>query len=202
MLRISRGVGLMGAPAQRCLPLAGSTHASDAVEFPTVAEELEATDLLFIRGDCDELRVATTAEIIAAARRAMTRRVHRGTAMSSPRAVREFLAVKLGTLEHEVFAVLLLDTRHRLIDYVELFRGTINGASVHPREVVKLALARNAAALVLAHPHPSGSPEPSHADELITQRLKEALALVDIAVLDHVIVAGGETVSFAERGLL
>jgi DNA repair protein RadC len=175
---------------------------SDTLEFPNVAEELEATDRLFIRGDYDELRAATTAEIIAAARRAMTRRVHRGIAMSSPRAVREFLAVKLGTLEHEIFAVLLLDTRHRLIDYVELFRGTINGASVHPREVVKLALARNAAALVLAHPHPSGSPEPSQADELITQRLKEALALVDIAVLDHVIVAGGETVSFAERGML
>jgi DNA repair protein RadC len=192
----------MSAPTQRCLPLAGSMQPSDTLEFPNVAEELEATDRLFIRGDYDELRAATTAEIIAAARRAMTRRVHRGTAMSSPRAVREFLAVKLGTLEHEIFAVLLLDTRHRLIEYVELFRGTINGASVHPREVVKLALARNAAALVLAHPHPSGSPEPSQADELITQRLKEALALVDIAVLDHVIVAGGETVSFAERGML
>jgi DNA repair protein RadC len=192
----------MSAPTQRCLPLAGSMRAGDNPEFPNVAEELEATDRLFIRGDYDELRAATTAEIIAAARRAMTRRVHRGTAMSSPRAVREFLAVKLGTLEHEIFAVLLLDTRHRLIDYVELFRGTINGASVHPREVVKLALARNAAALVLAHPHPSGSPEPSQADELITHRLKEALALVDIAVLDHVIVAGGETVSFAERGLI
>jgi DNA repair protein RadC len=192
----------MAAPTQHCLPLAGSMRAGDTPEFPNVAEELEATDRLFIRGDYDELRGATTAEIIAAARRAMTRRVHRGTAMSSPRAVREFLAVKLGTLEHEIFAVLLLDTRHRLIEYVELFRGTINGASVHPREVVKLALARNAAALVLAHPHPSGSPEPSQADELITQRLKEALALVDIRVLDHVIVAGGETVSFAERGLL
>jgi len=191
----------MSAPTQRCLPLAGSMQGSDTPEFPNVAEEL-ATDRLFIRGDYDELRAATTAEIIAAARRAMTRRVHRGTAMSSPRAVREFLAVKLGTLEHEIFAVLLLDTRHRLIEYVELFRGTINGASVHPREVVKLALARNAAALVLTHPHPSGSPEPSQADELITQRLKEALALVDIAVLDHVIVGGGETVSFAERGLL
>jgi len=191
----------MSAPTQRCLPLAGSMQGSDTPEFPNVAEEL-ATDRLFIRGDYDELRAATTAEIIAAARRAMTRRVHRGTAMSSPRAVREFLAVKLGTLEHEIFAVLLLDTRHRLIEYVELFRGTINGASVHPREVVKLALARNAAALVLAHPHPSGSPEPSQADELITQRLKEALALIDIAVLDHVIVGGGETVSFAERGLL
>ena len=191
----------MSAPTQRCLPLAGSMQGSDTPEFPNVAEEL-ATDRLFIRGDYDELRAATTAEIIAAARRAMTRRVHRGTAMSSPRAVREFLAVKLGTLEHEIFAVLLLDTRHRLIEYVELFRGTINGASVHPREVVKLALARNAAALVLTHPHPSGSPEPSQADELITQRLKEALALIDIAVLDHVIVGGGETVSFAERGLL
>jgi DNA repair protein RadC len=192
----------MAAPTQHCLPLAGSMRAGDTPKFPNVAEELEATDRLFIRGDYDELRAATTAEIIAAARRAMTRRVHRGTAMSSPRAVREFLAVKLGTLEHEIFAVLLLDTRHRLIEYVELFRGTINGASVHPREVVKLALARNAAALVLAHPHPSGSPEPSQADELITQRLKEALALVDIRVLDHVIVAGGETVSLAERGLL
>ena len=192
----------MSAPTQRCLPLAGSMQPSDTLDFPNVAEESESPDRLFIRGDYDELRAATTAEIIAAARRAMTRRVHRGTAMSSPRAVREFLAVKLGTLEHEIFAVLLLDTRHRLIDYVELFRGTINGASVHPREVVKLALARNAAALVLAHPHPSGSPEPSQADELITHRLKEALALVDIAVLDHVIVAGGETVSFAERGML
>jgi DNA repair protein RadC len=192
----------MSAPTQRCLPLAGSMQPSDTLEFPNVAEELEATDRFLIRGEYDELRAATAAEIIAAARRAMTRRVHRGTAMSSPRAVREFLAIKLGTLEHEIFAVLLLDTRHRLIEYVELFRGTINGASVHPREVVKLALARNAAALVLAHPHPSGSPEPSQADELITQRLKEALALVDITVLDHVIVAGGETVSFAERGLL
>jgi DNA repair protein RadC len=132
----------------------------------------------------------------------MTRRVRRGTAMDSPRAVREFLTIKLGALEHELFAVLLLDTRHRLIEYVELFRGTIDGASVHPREVVKLALARNAAALVLAHPHPSGTAEPSHADQLITRRLKDALALVDIRVLDHVIVAGGEAISFAESGLL
>ncbi len=192
----------MSAPTQCCLPLGGALLSSVTREFGNVAEELEPTDRLFIRGNDEELRPATSAEIIAAARRAMTRRVHRGTAMSSPRAVREFLAVKLGTLEHEIFSVLLLDTRHRLIEYVELFRGTINGASVHPREVVKLALARNAAALVLAHPHPSGSPEPSQADELITQRLKEALALVDIAVLDHVIVAGGETVSLAERGIL
>jgi DNA repair protein RadC len=96
----------------------------------------------------------------------------------------------------------LLDSRHRLIEYVELFRGTIDGASVHPREVVKLALAKNAAALVLAHPHPSGVAEPSQADELITKRLVSALSLVDIRVLDHMIIAGGEVISFAERGLI
>jgi DNA repair protein RadC len=96
----------------------------------------------------------------------------------------------------------LLDKRHRLIEYVELFRGTIDGASVHPREVVKLALAKNAAALLVAHPHPSGVAEPSHADEVITQRLKEALALVDIRVLDHLIIAGGDVISMAEKGLL
>jgi len=156
----------------------------------------------WVRGDSDELRAATAAEIIAAARRAMSRRVRRGMAMTSPQVVREFLTMKLGALEHETFAVLLLDTRHRLIDYVELFRGTIDKASVHPREVVKLALARNAAALVLAHPHPSGTAEPSQADEFITRRLKEALALVDIRLLDHVIVAGGEAISLADRGLL
>jgi len=96
----------------------------------------------------------------------------------------------------------LLDKRHRLIEYVELFRGTIDGASVHPREVVKLALAKNAAAILLAHPHPSGVAEPSQADELITQRLKEALSLIDVRVLDHLVIAGGDVISFAERGLL
>lgn len=162
----------------------------------------QRVEQLLVRGEADELRAATAAEIIAAARRAMTRRVRRGIPLGSPHAVRDFLAVKLGALEHELFVVLLLDTRHRLIDYVELFRGTLDKASVHPREVVKLALARNASALVLAHPHPSGAAEPSQADELITRRLKEALALVDIRVLDHIIVAGGETLSFSERGLL
>jgi DNA repair protein RadC len=147
-------------------------------------------------------REASFEEILAGARQGMARRVRRGTVMDSPRAVRDYLSIKLGTLEHETFAVLLLDSRHRLIDYVELFRGTIDGASVHPREVVKLALSRNAAAVVLAHPHPSGVAEPSQADELITRRLHDALGLVDIRVIDHVIVAGGETISFAERGLI
>jgi DNA repair protein RadC len=101
-----------------------------------------------------------------------------------------------------VFAVLLLDARNRLIEFVELFRGMIDGASVYPREVVKLALAKNAAAVLIAHDHPSGVSEPSHADELITRRVRDALALVDIRLLDHIIIAGGDAVSFAERGLL
>jgi DNA repair protein RadC len=96
----------------------------------------------------------------------------------------------------------LLDNRHRLIEYVELFRGTIDGASVHPREVVKEGLSRNAAAVIFAHCHPSGQTSPSHADELITRRLKEALALLDIRVLDHIIVAANQMVSMAEMGLL
>jgi DNA repair protein RadC len=184
---------------QLALPLQDSLHHPESAEADPAGRAVPC-DQLWVR-EGGELRVATAAQLIAAARRAMTRRVRRGAALDSPRAVREFLALKLGTLEHETFAVLLLDARHRLIDYVELFRGTIDGASVHPREVVKLALARNAAALVLAHPHPSGVPEPSQADELITRRLRDALALVDIRVLDHIIVAGGETLSLAEAGL-
>jgi DNA repair protein RadC len=157
---------------------------------------------LWVRDERGEVRQATGEEIVSEARRIMNRRVRRGTSMTSPQAVRDFLSIKLGALEHETFCVLLLDSRHRLIEYVELFRGTIDGASVHPREVVKLALAKNAAALVLAHPHPSGVAEPSQADELITKRLVSALALVDIRVLDHMIIAGGEVSSFAERGLI
>jgi DNA repair protein RadC len=200
--RIERAPTLMSASAQLVLPLVGSSAAETLVAVDTQIQDTEHAQRLLVQDGTQGLRPATATEIICAARRAMTRRVRRGVALDSPRAVREFLALKLGTLEHEVFAVLLLDNRHRLIDYVELFRGTIDGASVHPREVVKLALARNAAALVLAHPHPSGATEPSQADELITRRLREALALVDIRVLDHVIVAGGDAFSFAETGLL
>ena len=115
---------------------------------------------------------------------------------------RRFLSARLRDQPHELFCCLHLDNRHRLIAFDELFRGTIDGASVHPREVVKQALARNAAAVILAHNHPSGVAEPSQADELITRRLREALALVDIRVLDHCIVADTGCLSFAERGLL
>ncbi|HTB65322.1 MAG TPA: DNA repair protein RadC [Steroidobacteraceae bacterium] len=125
-----------------------------------------------------------------------------GPALDCPDAARGFLLAQLRDRPYEVFCCLHLDTRHRLIAFEELFRGTIDGASVHPREVVKSALARNAAAVILAHNHPSGVAEPSHADELITQRLRDALALVDVRVLDHVIVGDGRCMSFAERGLI
>jgi DNA repair protein RadC len=127
----------------------------------------------------------------------------RGPAIVNPRVTREYLRTLLGMREREGFAVVFLDNRHRVIATEVMFEGTIDGASVHPREVVKAALRQNAAAIILAHNHPSGNPEPSAADELITQRLRDALALVDIRVLDHLIVApGGFAVSFAERGLI
>ncbi len=125
-----------------------------------------------------------------------------GPALESPAATRAFLVAQLRDRPYEVFCVLFLDNRHRLIAFDELFRGTIDGASVHPREVVRQALRRNAAAVILAHNHPSGVAEPSQADELITLRLRDALALVDIRVLDHLIVGDSRCVSLAERGVL
>jgi DNA repair protein RadC len=157
---------------------------------------------LCVRDSDGLVRQATGDEVVQAARNYMNQKFRHQRSMASPKAVQDFLSLRLGTLEHETFCVLLLDKRHRLIEFVELFRGTIDGASVHPREVIKLALSKNAAAVVFAHPHPSGVAEPSQADELITQRLKEGLALVDVRVLDHMIVAGGDVVSFAERGLI
>ena len=151
------------------------------------------------------LGVARFAELQAAveiSRRQLTESLKTGPSLASPRATCDFLTAKLRDLEHEVFCCLFLDKRHRLIEYEELFRGTIDGASVHPREIVKLALQRNSAAVIVAHNHPSGVAEPSQADELVTQRVKEALGLVDIRLLDHIIVGDGASVSLAERGLL
>ena len=145
------------------------------------------------------------AELQAAAeisRRQLSQSLRAGPLLASPKATRDFLSARLRDLEHEVFCCLYLDKRHRLIQFEELFRGTIDGASVHPREIVKLALQRNAAAVIVAHNHPSGVAEPSQADELITQRVKEALGLVDIRLLDHIIVGDGASVSLAERGLI
>ena len=147
-------------------------------------------------------RQATFEEILEAARAALTHRVKKGTALTSPKLTRDYLMTRLAARDHEVFTVLFLDNRHRVIECLEMFRGTIDGASVHPREVVKEALQRNAAAVILSHNHPSGVAEPSQADELITSRLRDALALIDVRVLDHIIIAGGQTLSLAERGLI
>ena len=136
------------------------------------------------------------------ARRALKEEISSRNALSSPRAVRDYLRLALAGREQEVFVVLLLDAQHRVIAYEELFRGTLTQTSVYPREVVKCSLRHNAAAVIFAHTPPSGVAEPSHADEILTRSLKSALALVDIEVLDHFIVAGSRTMSFAERGLL
>jgi DNA repair protein RadC len=148
------------------------------------------------------IREASFEEILDAARIALSLRVRRGTGFTSPRVSADYLRVRLATLDHEVFCVIYLTKRHQFIACEDLFRGTIDGASVYPREVVKEALKHNAAAVILAHNHPSGVADPSQADLEITKRLKKALDLVDIRVLDHLIIAGGDTVSFAERGIL
>ena len=135
--------------------------------------------------------------------RAIAESLQSGDSMSQPNAVKDYLRLRLAGVDHELFLVMLLDSQNRLIDTVDLFRGTLNQTSVYPREVVKLALSQNAAAVVFSHNHPSGVAEPSIADEALTRTLKSALALVDIRVLDHIIVAGTATpVSFAERGLI
>ena len=140
--------------------------------------------------------------VLELARRALAETLRSGDALSSPAAVRDFLRLTLATREHEVFLAVLLDAQNRVLVCEELFRGTLTQTSVYPREVVKCALKRNAAAVIFAHNHPSGVAEPSHADQVLTQSLKQALALVDIKVLDHFIVAGAAALSFAERGLL
>lgn len=136
------------------------------------------------------------------ARRCLAEPLQRGAVLNGPAAVREMLQARLQDRPYEVFCCIFLDNRNRLIRLEELFRGTIDGASVHPREVVRQALGCNAAAVILAHNHPSGIAEPSQADEFITRRLASALALVDIRVLDHLVIGDGTSVSFAERGLL
>ncbi len=139
--------------------------------------------------------------VLEMARRYLFEAMQRGDVLSSPEETRQYLCNRLRDYHHEVFAALFLDQRHRVICFEELFTGTIDGASVYPREVVKKALQYNAAALIFAHNHPSGVAEPSSADKHITQRLKDALSLIDVRVLDHFVI-GDEVVSFAERGLI
>jgi DNA repair protein RadC len=160
-----------------------------------------AADLERIKG----LGPAKRAELVAVlelARRALAQQLREREVFDSPQAVKQYLQLHLAAKAHEVFAVLFLDSQHRLLTMEELFRGTLTQTSVYPREVVLRALHHQAAAVVLAHNHPSGSVQPSRADEALTQTLKAALALVDVRVLDHVIVAPGQALSMAEKGLV
>ena len=140
--------------------------------------------------------------VITLAMKVLSIKHRAGRVLSKPDETRDFLRLRLADYRNEVFGCLFLDNRHRIIAVRELFQGTIDGASVYPRVVVQQAMEVNAAAVVFFHNHPSGVAEPSHADEAITRRLKDALALVDVRVLDHFVVSAGESVSFAERGLL
>ncbi|MGY8820250.1 MAG: RadC family protein [Pseudomonadales bacterium] len=158
--------------------------------------------MLLVRDAKGRYLPASAEHILSVARQVIDQKYQRGALFDAPDAVKDYLSTKLVGFEHEVFAALLLDSKHRLLKYVELFRGTIDQASVYPREVVKEALRANAAAVIFAHNHPSGNPEPSQADKVLTQRLKEALALVEVRTLDHIVVGGEATVSFAEQGLL
>lgn len=179
---------LLAAPPQGFGGLAGLLHAT-------------AADLARIKG----LGPAKRAELVAVlelARRVLAEQLRARPLLTAPQQVKDYLQLQLAGRPYEVFAVLFLDSQHRLLALEEMFRGSLSQASVYPREVVVRALAHHAAAVVLAHNHPSGSAEPSRADEQLTQQLKAALALVDVRVLDHVIVAPGQALSLAERGLL
>ncbi len=139
--------------------------------------------------------------VVEMSRRYLQEKIERGDAMSNVSDVKNYLQTRLQSYPFEVFACLFLDNKHRVIEFEELFKGTIDAASVHPREVVRRVIHHNAAAIILAHNHPSGVAEPSQSDQLITHKLKDALSLIDVRVLDHFVV-GDEVVSFAERGLL
>lgn len=153
-------------------------------------------------GGVGPVRYCQLMAVLELVRRGLREEIGRRDALSSPGAVRDYLRLKLRDLHHEVFVGLYLDAQNRVIGDEVLFRGTLTQTSVYPREVVKRSLAHNAAGIILAHNHPSGVAEPSHADEALTRALRQALALVDVKVLDHFVVAGNAAVSFAERGLL
>jgi DNA repair protein RadC len=159
------------------------------------------SELLQVKG-LGKAKAAQFAAAAELARRSLGEKLRAGAALTSPGAVRDYLRLALGGREHEVFVCLWLDAQHRVVSIDEPFRGTLTQTSVYPREIVKAALAANAAAVIFAHNHPSGVAQPSQADELLTRNLRDALALVDVKVLDHFIVAGTQAISFAERGLL
>ena len=210
---IARGPHALSDAELLALLIGSGRHGCSAVElasvllsdFGSLRELLNADRASWDRQPRHGIGPARYAAMQAAlelARRHYLETLRIGSAMAAPEATSRFLVAQLRDRPYEVFCVLYLDNRHRLIAFEELFRGTINGANVHPREVVRQTLFHNAAAVILAHNHPSGVLEPSQPDELITRRLKEALALVDVRVLDHFIVGDGQCYSFAEHGLL
>ena len=196
LLAVFVGTGTAGATA---LDLARALLA----RFGDLRGTLDATRDAFCAvpglGAARYARLQATLEL---GRRYLECRLRRGAALGSPADTRRFLTARLRHHEHEVFACLFLDNRHRLISFEELFRGTVNGASVHPREIAKRALVHNAAAIIVAHNHPSGVAEPSQADRAITGRIRDAMALIDVRLMDHFVVGDGEVISFAERGWL
>lgn len=196
LLAILLGTGVRGASAVDLARELIERFGSIGSLLATDARRLAAT-----RG-LGSAKLAQLQAVLELARRALKEDLARADALSSPRAVRDFLQLALSGRDREVFVALLLDAQHRVIAVEELFSGTLTQTSVYPREVVKEALRHNAAAVIFAHNHPSGVAEPSNADELLTRSLKTALALVDIQVLDHFVIAGSNATSFAERGLL
>ncbi len=164
---------------------------------------LDATDTgLFVRDQHGAYRPATRRDVLDTAHAVIDTLYTRGQALASPSEVTRYLTIHFADKSHEVFTMLLLDTQHRLIAITDLFRGTLDGCCVYPREVVAAVIAANASAVIFAHNHPSGLPEPSQADRVLTERLKTALQLIDVRVLDHLVVGGTRAVSFAERGWL
>ena len=208
---LARGPGVLSNAELLALFIHTGTRGYSAVDLARMA--LNQTQGLRGLLDLDPDRLATISGIgparsallkaaIELATRYLEERIRRSDALTSPAHTSQFLCARLRSRPHEVFACLFLDNRHRVISFEEMFRGTIDGASVHPREVAKRALELNAAALIAAHNHPSGVAEPSRSDRAITSRLRDALALVDVRLLDHFVIGDGEVVSFAERGWL
>ncbi|WP_369326187.1 JAB domain-containing protein [Alcaligenes nematophilus] len=171
-------------------------------QYDLSLEPLNA-EVLLVREADGAVRPASRKEILTVARTLVNADGLRGKDLSNPALVKDFLRLRLNAaLEHEVFGLILLDGQNRLLTYLEPFRGTVNQSAVYPREVVKLALAHNALSVMLVHNHPSGTTAASQSDITLTKHLKEALALIDVRVLDHFIVAGAQVVSMAEKGLL
>jgi DNA repair protein RadC len=207
---LAQGAGALSDAELLAVFLRTGVRGKSAVELARdlLARSAGLAGLLAAPGNVREMKGlgpakrAQLAAVLEVARRCLGEDLRAGNALTSPGAVRDYLRASIGGREHEVFVCLWLDAQHRVTACEELFRGTLTQTSVYPREIVKAALRANAAAVIFAHNHPSGAAQPSRADELLTRNLKDALALVEVKVLDHFIVAGRQALSFAERGLL